>query len=492
MRIVVLSVVALLWESVAWADPKKVDVEVIWGIDKIAKFDFVPSTKVLVGNRSIIDYILIPQKREIIFRGLKAGATSLTLRNTAGDSKIEYKVTVIANDLSKIVRELKEFLGDIEGIEIGIKGNRVYVGGHIIVPGDAGRVVAILVNYPDVINLLELSPQTQLIIAKKMQQEIQKAGQGLKDVTVRVVNNSYWLEGVVPSAADKTSAQRVALAYLPDNILSLAKRTDAVQSVRRDMIQNLIAVHAKKKPKPKPKLIKISAQFVELTKDYNRIFGFKWDPLLSEGQGSISFGKSVGGGVTTKSSNSFSGTISNLFPKLSSAKAAGYAREMQSGSIIVKNKQPAEISKTISKPFAIGTGEFTQAKEASSGFTLNITPTIMPKENIDLDISLGVRATVGSPPETIGNKIKTKLVVKSKHTAVAGGISLSKTSTDFDRTPPGGITQVEGGRPLFSFIRSKAYVRNKSQFVVFVTPEIVPNATQETEIIKHKFRKRGR
>lgn len=92
-------------------------------------------------------------------------------------------------------------------------------------------------------------------------------------------------------------------------------------------------------------MIKVTAQFVELTKDYNRIFGFKWEPLLSDGQGTISFGKTTSGGVTTQSAGTLSGTISNLFPKLSSAKAAGFARVIQSGVIVIKDKVQGTISK---------------------------------------------------------------------------------------------------------------------------------------------------
>ncbi|MCZ7391622.1 hypothetical protein, partial [Klebsiella pneumoniae] len=81
---------------------------------------------------------------------------------------------------------LKELLGDIEGLEIGLKGDTVFVGGQIVVPSDIGRVVVILDKYPDVLRLVELSPQTQIVIAKRMQDEIQNAG--FKDVSVRVVN----------------------------------------------------------------------------------------------------------------------------------------------------------------------------------------------------------------------------------------------------------------------------------------------------------------
>ncbi|ATH06547.1 hypothetical protein BIY24_00890 [Halobacteriovorax marinus] len=465
-------------------------VEVVLGIDHVEKLDFAPSTKVQVGNDTILNHVIIPQKREITFKGLKPGQTSVMVRNTVGDIKAKFLVNITATDQSKVVQELKEFLGDVEGLEIGIKGNKVYVGGEIVVPSDIGRVIVVLGGYPDVVQLVELSPQTQRVIARNMQKEIQKSN--MPDVTVRVANGLFMLEGVVSSDVDKTRAEQIAAVYVPDMIQNLARRTEAVKAAEKDIIQNFISVNAKKKPAPIPKMIKISAQFVELTKDYNKIFGFKWEPVLGGGGGTINIGKGADGGVTSSSSGTLAGTISNLFPKLASAKSAGYARVIQSGVIITKDKIASKIVKRSEKPFAIGTGEFVRTEKATAGFDLSITPTILPQEKVDLSMGLTVSANVGDPPETTSNTIQTALVVKSKESAVVGGVVVNKSSTDFDRNPPGGVDEVEDGSKLFSFVKSKAYLTNKSQFVVFVTPEIIESASTGTEEIKRKFRSRRR
>jgi pilus assembly protein CpaC len=477
------------WSQQAPKVPEK-KVEIVLGIDKIEKLDFAPSTKVQVGNESILSHVIIPQKREITFKGLKPGNTSVIIRNTVGERKIKYLVNITATDQSKVVQDLKEYLGDVEGLEIGIKGSKVFVGGEIVVPSDIGKVVVVLADYPDVIQLVELSPQTQRVIAKNMQKEIQKSN--MPDVTVRVANGLFMLEGVVSSNDDRTRAEQLAAIYVPDMIQNLARRTEAVQTAKKNIIQNFISVNAKKKPQPIPKLIKISAQFVELTKDYNKIFGFKWEPVMAGGGGSISFGKGADGGLTSSSSGTLSGTISNLFPRLASAKSAGYAKVIQSGVVITKDKVQSKLNKTSEKPFAIGTGEFVRSETATAGFDMTVTPTVLPQEKIDLNMSISVSANVGDPPETISNSIQTALVVKSKESAVVGGVVINKSSTDFDRNPPGGVDEIENGQPLFSFIKSKAYLTNKSQFVVFVTPEVIESSSTGTEEIKRKFRSRRR
>ena len=72
---------------------------------------------------------------------------------------------------------------------------------------------------------------------------------------------------------------------------------------------------------------------------------------------------------------------------------------------------------------------------------------------------------------------------------------INKTTTNFDKDPPFGEVQFnegEGNVPLFSFLRSKNFTSSKTQFVVFVTPELIDSASEGTAEIKRKFRQRGR
>ncbi|MFA6237394.1 MAG: pilus assembly protein N-terminal domain-containing protein [Bacteriovorax sp.] len=466
------------------------EVDVVVGLDKIIKLDFVPNTVVKLANENLATYQIVPSKREVVLTGVKAGETTLTLRDAAGDVRARYLIKVTASDQSKVIVQLKDLLSDVEGLEIGIKGESVYVGGNIVVPSDIGKVVVILDKYPDVLRLVELSPQTQLIIAKKMQEEIQKSG--YKDVTVRVVNGSFWVEGVVGSEdKDKARITQLVNAYLPDQIQNLARRTESVQSIRKPPYEILLTYTEKPPQQPLPKLFKLTAQFVELTKGYERLFAFTWTPTIGADGGQISIGKSGTGGVTTSSSNTLSATISNLFPKLNSAKNAGHARVVQSGIVVVKENVAGVIKKETTTPFQIGTGDNVKSGTAVSGFDMNITPKMLQEEKINLVIEIHVRSSDGKAvPSTLDNTIKTEIVVKSQESAVIGGVVTNNTLTDFDKD--GDPTKIEGGTALFSFIKSKSYKTSRSQFVMFVTPEVIESATTGASEIERKFRKRSR
>ncbi len=477
-----------LWAQEDQANLKRVELVVF--IPKVLKFDFIPNTVIKIGNEGLVEAQVAPSKKEIVLNPLKPGETSLIVRDANGDVKEQFLLAITSSDQARVVGQLKELLGDVEGLEIGLKGDSVFVGGQIVVPADIGKVVVILDKYPDVLRLVELSPQTQLIIARKMQEEMQKSG--LKDVTVRVVNGVFWIEGIVESKEQSDKAEQIAKAYLPDQIQNLARRADAVQQIKRNAFENMLSINQKPKPEPPPKLYKLTAQFVELTKGYDRLFNFSWTPTIGDSGGSISIGRSENGGVTTSSSNTLAATISNLFPKLNSAKSAGYARVVQSGVVLTKENVAASIKKTTSIPFQIGTGDNARTGTATAGFNMNMTPTALQEEKINLKISISVDATSEStPPTTFSNSIDTQVVVKSQESAVIGGVVTNKTSTDYDKDP---VTNesIENGSALFSFLKSRRYSTNRSQFVIFVTPEVVESASAGSQEIERKFRKRGR
>lgn len=505
LSFLILSNSALAQESTA----RKKNLDIAIGIDEIVKLDYKFNQKIQVGQEGLVKLIIVPARQEITFRGLAPGKTSVTIRDTFGEIKDVFLVNVTSDGNSNVVRELRDLIGDIEGIDISIKGGKVVVGGEIVVPEKYATISKILSRYPDVIVLIQYSKQTQLIIAREMQDAINR--NNMKDVTVRVVNGDYWLEGVVNSGAKQKLAENFALAYLPDKLNQLGGSTSGLnlQIKQRGNIVNFISVNEKKDPEPPKKLVKVAAQFVELSKDYLRVFAFKWAPFISN-ESAISFGKTTEGGVTTNESGTLSGTISRLFPQLNAARQAGYARIIQSGMGITNDGQQLRIDKRTPINFAVGTGPAQEAKQADVTFNMATTPQIGTQETINLSnlsvtVALPTTGSSDGSPLITSNTIRTNITVKNKESAVIGGIIQNSSNTNYDKNDPdpvqavpgqggagGGLANAAQASQLFRLLRSKSYSISKSQFVVFVTPEILESASKGTEEIRKKFRKRER
>lgn len=477
--------------------PREKDLNVAIGIDEVIQLDYKFDPKVDVAVKGLVNVLVSPRRQEIIFRGVKEGKTSVTIRDASTkDRKDVFLINVTSDGMSKTVQHLRELIGDVEGLEIGIKGGKVYVQGELVVPDDIGKVATVLAGFPDILQLIEISPQTQRVIARKMQDELVR--NGMKDVTVRIVNKVFWIEGVVNSQGKADSATKIAEAFVPDKWTSLKSGSGRVQEAQRPPILNFISVNEQKDPPPPAKQIQISAQFVELAKDYKKAFGFKWAPIMTN-SGSISFGKTNSNEIATDESGTLSGTISQLFPKLATAKEAGYARVIQSGMVITKSDQAANIVKSKKIPFQIGSGEFSRAQEAELKFDLKVTPKVAGEEKVELNslnisVTLPAGTTQNGQPVTTSNSIATNIVVKNGESAVIGGIVQNSSTTGYDKNDPNPYNLGDDIQTsvLFNFMRSKGYVAEKSQFVVFVTPKIIESASDGTEQLRKKFRKRTR
>ena len=57
------------------------EVDVIVGLEKIITLDFIPNSIIKIANENLVSYQLVPQKRQILLTGIKAGETTLTVRD---------------------------------------------------------------------------------------------------------------------------------------------------------------------------------------------------------------------------------------------------------------------------------------------------------------------------------------------------------------------------------------------------------------------------
>lgn len=473
--------------------PQKVKLNIGQGEAEVVKLDFTPSDKIQVSNPGVLNYELVPAKREIVFKGKAAGSSNVILRDGVGDIRKIYEIKITTSKLSKTVQELKELIGDVEGLTIGIKGGRVYLGGKIIVPKDITKIFTAVQNRKDIHIDFDLSPQSKQIVARKMQEKMESVG--LPDVTVNIVNDIFWLEGVVKSDAEKILAETVLKAFLPDKIdISGRDGTGEYLKYQKPDYINSIVVNVKKETPPLPKLVKITVQFIELTKDYGKIFGFSWNPLIGgDDQGSITIGRGGSGGLTTRSSGTLSGIITNLFPKLRTAKQAGYAQVWQSAVVYSKVDESSSIEKSYSIPYAIGTGDGQTTAQTDIGFKLQVTPKLLQEENIELSIGLSVKVLTGKSsdgnPLSTSNNLQTILMTKSGQSAVVGGIAINEQQTAYDKEPIANpVVDTSTGSSLFNFGRSRSKLSNKSQFVVFITPQLIDSPSQDVKKIKKKFK----
>lgn len=484
-------------ESEALADRRTV--RLTKGENKTVDVDFViPGIEdkyLLIGNKQLVQLDLIKGDgtSQLIFKPQGPGETTVTVRDEAGVVRIIFTVRVSGSNLLRQASEIRELLRDIEGIDVRIVGPKIVVDGEVLVPADYGRLLSVITDkaYIDsVLNLTTLSPLAMQVLAKRIQEDVNSFAPNVK---TRVVNGMIFLEGTVDSADQATRAAEVAKIYLPEirpsnPLLNKDQNAQAIQG--RPLIQNFIVINAPP-PKKQEKLVRVTFHFVELAKDYIKNFGFKWAPGFTSSP-EISIGTGTAGGADA-SGATFSGTLSQLLPKLQSAQSAGYAKILKSGTVVVRSGQPATLDDQTEIPYStMSNGQPMIAKD-NVGMVAAVTPSILGQsEDISMDLELSQRTLSGRTPNGVlisNHKVKTKVYVRNNESAAIAGVNAGEVTTSFNRDDPRQVESSDTNTDtLFSLMRSKNYNKKKSQFVIFVTPQIIENASEGTEDLKKNFR----
>jgi len=488
---------------------KEADQVNVWlgvGLDRI--FDLDDEIKlgdragsILESNTNIVKVVpvTIGDKKQLIFKGLAEGNANVTIRDKAGTVKILYNVVVAKQDLIRLMDDLKKNIKEIEGVDLRIEGSKIVLAGEVLTPNDYGSLVNVITDkmYSDAVsNRVVMSPVTLNALAKKIEQDLQVIAQ---TVRANVLNGKIILEGTVDSDGVRTRMLRRAEWYLPSVKLSDPINKDASNIEKNDkpmqIIQNDIQV-TPPQPKRESKLLRLSVYFVELSKDFLKSFGFKWQPGFTADP-SISIGTSTSGAAGTSDSGgfTFAGTLSSLFPAIGSSPASSaYGRILKSATIVVKSAEKARMrdvqefpTQTISSSGAVGSGPSVKV-----GFEVEITPTILQGQDVDLNIDLdqmnSLGKGLGGVPIVATHHVTSRLYLKSGEVAAVAGVNNSDVNTTFNRDDPNATTATGGIKPVITLMRSKSMSKKKGQFVIFVSPQIIESASEGTEDLKKNFR----
>ncbi|MFK8136827.1 MAG: BON domain-containing protein [Bdellovibrionales bacterium] len=412
----------------------------------------------------------------------KVGNATLIIRDTSGRRLYEYFIVSKKSNLNHVVREISSLLGDVEGITIKVINNKVIVDGQILLPRDMSRIYNVCAEYKEnCSSLVTLSPLAQKKLAKYIERDINNP-----DISVRAVNNKFILEGQARDKAEKDRAEIIAKTYVPDVVVDKAEGAGIIKKHKvQQIVINLISL--KSAPPPEPgKIIQLVVHYVELKKNYNKGFRFQWTPTLGDGSAmAFSSGGNRGpSGVVGQ----ITGTINNLLPRLNWAKEHGYARVLQSTSIIVQDGNNGQIQSMTRIPYTTATAEgniTTSFEEA--GLKTSIKPKIMGNrsDTINLNINFTIKSLLNmtaAGPVISNSNINTVIMVRSGQSAAIGGLVQNSNATDYNKLPQ------QNANPLFSLYASKFFRRDQSQFVVFVTPVIKSSASEGADRIKRKVR----
>jgi pilus assembly protein CpaC len=491
-------------KSEAEADHRKLLMAV--GVDKVidldSNFNFSNQTgAIMTGNTQVLNVapVTIGTQKQLIIKPTAEGETNITVRDKTGKIKVVFDVIVAKLNLVRLLERLKTSLKEVEGIDIDIEDQKIVIRGDVLSPNDYGTIVNELGDkqYGDtVLNKATMSPITLGALAKKIESDVQIFA---PTVRASVLNGKIILDGSVESEAIKTRCLRRAEWYLPSVRISdpIAFANNAEKSDRTpQVIQSDIQV-TPPPAKRESKLVRMSVYFVELSKDFVKSFGFKWQPGFTADP-SISIGSTQTGGTATGNAGggfSFAGTLSSLFPALNAPPSnASYGRILKTSTVVVKSGEAAKVTDTQQIPISSTgiNGQVDNSKTVDVGFDTSITPTILQGQDVDVNIDLTQKSQIGKgaggAPILDNHHVISRLYLKSGEVGAVAAVNKQDVTTSFNRDDPNATTASAPSNPLFTLQRSKNFSKDKGQFVIFVSPQIIESASEGTEDLKKNFR----
>ncbi len=415
-------------------------------------------SKLAVGDPKVADYAVqrnTATGAEILINGKGPGSTNLILWDAQGNEREQVVINALVRDIRELMRQVQALIGPVEGVRYRVAGGKLIIEGQVTTPQDLARIHKVVGESNQVLTMVAISPASLRIIADTIQ-----ASLGHPAIRVRPVGQRIALEGVVHSDETRQLAETQAKLYY-------------------DQVANLLEVRKSSLAPGPGDMIQVTTHFMEISNSLINGWGINWFPLAAAGDNKVSGTQDIGGGGGFV--GSIVGTISNLFPKLSISKEDGGARILESSSMSVRSGDKAYFHSggELGIPVSQSSGAVTLTFKRF-GIVMEVTP-ISQGENLSLNLDIEVSSPTTSTGGYVNFKksqVATVQYCKSADSVAIGGLISARDTKTFDAVPSG-VSDA-----LIQLYASEDFRRQRSQFVVFVTPAVLRGAREAHRDLK--------
>lgn len=422
------------------------------------------------------DYFRIMPKKP------SSGIATINDKKT-GQILVELRYDIRDGIIEKQMREMQSLLADIEGLEFKIVNGKVLLDGYVLLPKDLIRISTVVKQFQkeSYSVIATLSPLSRKKIAEYISRDVNNP-----EVSITAVGDYIKMEGIVNNINERIRIKDIISLYMPDLVVDKGSDLDHLSIIGRknpgkteDFIIDLTTLRPnEEKTEPPPKMIQVVVHFVQFIESYGKNFKFIFAPSFQ---------------AATSSAGTLNDTfnlIDRLAPKLQWAKAHGYARVLDTASIVTQDKKKGKyknkitIFNTIQVPSAVAGGPPTAAQNnVDAEVSIDVTPSIKSERSGLIELPIGVSVDDADSTKKTTNSIETTISVRDRQSAAFAGIIKKKATNEF-----GGDPGVSGA--IVTFQSKKKYDKSSSNFVVFVTPIIKSSASAGVDQVKKKFRLR--
>lgn len=404
--------------------------------------------RVAVGEPTIADVKTLGNNQLLIL-GASEGKTSLLAWKT-NNQRVSYIISVRKQDPNEAISEIKKLLGEIEGVNVRMVGDRIYLDGQAYTQTDADRIDQVVGLYPNVKSFVKIAPNAKKLVAQNLNAAFQKAG--LKNVQANVVGSTIFLEGSVESQQDLQKSELITKAI-------------------GEKVENLLVVGIKR-------MILSEVQFVEIRRQSKDRYGIKYPTDISgTAAATVSISRELFPGNFAQGDMGSTGIVRSDFA-IGFQANDGYGRLLAQPKLVCASGEKAEFLAGGEIPIPLITNNSFAVEFKQYGVILKIRPTADRNGNIQTEIEAEVSEVDQQAAVSIGGgagipgfrtrKVKTNVTVRHGETITLSGVFSHDEQKSVSKLPGLGHIPIIG-----ELFKNRAFDSSKRELVIFVTPRIV-------------------
>jgi pilus assembly protein CpaC len=424
--------------------------------------------RIAVGNPNMVSNSLT-NNGQLLLIAEAAGVTTLHIWFNNGD-ETDYFIHVVeapGNLLSRKM-EVEQLLSDVEGLEVGIVGDRIILSG--LVPfGHEAKILTVREAYTEIVDNINFALNT--LVRKKL--EIESLLADVPNLNVRIVGERIAITGEIDENYEDAIA--TVVGAFPES-LDLTQMGDGL-----DM------------DSPTNKMVLMNIKITEFNKNYSDTLGIAWQNQIAGPSAAFALdgaSNSVFRPPLTASTAALAGNPAGL-TATNAGSALGYfgiAAEISSrinlavssGNAVIL-AEPRLAARSGGEATFLAGGEFpieisningTTVEFKQFGIQLNVKPTVDRDNNVRANVETELSAVdqsvaVNGIPGLITRKTTADVILASGETLVMSGLINQEFSKDTS-----GLKFLSEIPILGALFRSKTFRDRKSELVIFVTPSV--------------------
>jgi len=416
-----------------------------------------PLEQVAIGDPKVVDVKLISEGRQILITAIGKGSTDVLTWDMYGKQSSTV-VQVIVKDVRLIRNEVQGILGDIEGVEVRVVGERIVIDGEVYTRRDFDRIKTVAGVYPSEVTVLaRMSPSVTRLIASEINRSLLK--NGYADVRAEGIGSKIFLEGTVLKKEDLETIETLSSAYF-DTCVNLIR----VGGIAED-------------------LVLIDITFVELGKTLLEKVGVDWDDSMRFQVTSIEYSIDLvqsganSGSIDLEAGRDFGANL-NLLQNNSLARILAHPR------LVCKSGEEAEFVAGGEIPIVLILADRAVVEYKQYGIILNISPLAHRDGRVSASVeavnsSLDFAVQVNSYPGLKTRSVDTYVTLDKDKVLVLSGLVDQQDAKAVNKVP------VIGNFPILGeLFKSRDFENKDSELVIFLTASLMsPESEKNREML---------